>query len=125
MAGVAVHPTFWFRSSVILAAAVALILPPPARCLNCSVGSGDCSHCVADTASETKTQPTRPCCPRHQAVRTAASAGCVHVAARTCGCRLQPVDRTVVSTDQQLSLPDHFAVLTTAQPLLSASASEN
>jgi len=120
MVGHVVRPTLSIRCAIILAAAVALALPIPARCASCAAGASECAHCRA--ASKTATPSgTRPCCQRHTATHGAVAAeatNCVHVQSRTCGCNIQPVDRTYASADQRVSVSDHLAALPSVQPLL-------
>jgi len=110
------------RSAVIIAAAVALILPLPARCLSCSHGDADCTRCQA--AHSDSTQPTHRSCCEHRAdahrIATSPATCQNHVQSRTCGCKMQVPDRAYVAAERQTVPVDLVAILPAAQPLLAA-----
>jgi len=113
------------RSAVIIAAAVALILPLPARCLSCSLGNADCTH--SRSAHSTNSQPNHRSCCEHRSAASRAfaqSADCQsHVQSRACNCKLQVPDRTYVTPERQTAPADFVAILPAAQPMLAARAS--
>jgi len=114
------------RSTVIIAAGVALILPLPARCMSCSVGEINCAHCQSTHANPSPTAH-RSCCEQHAiASHQSASTGrcSSQLQSKTCGCKLQAPDRTYVAADRQIIAPDLVALLPPTQPLLSADASQ-
>lgn len=119
MLGTNLRPSHATRCAVILTAAVALILPLPARCASCSVGASDCSHC--QTAQSSATLPAhRSCCERHadpdRNATLSANCSC-HVQSKTCGCNLQAPDRAVIGADRQIIASDLIATLPNVQPL--------
>src|SRR4029079_17156031 len=113
MLGTLLHPSHTIRRAVILAAAVALILPLPARCVACSSGATDCTRCQAE---QSKIAPPthRSCCTqRTVAIHRATSVpNCSpHVQSKTCSCNMQAPDRTYVTVDRQTVAPDLNATL--------------
>jgi hypothetical protein len=126
MLGALLRPSHAIRRTVILAAAVALMMPLPAHCASCSPGATDCLHCQAAQASTTA-PVHRDCCERHAiASRQATSiANCSsHVQSKTCGCNLQVPDRTYIAADRQIIVSDLTATLPSVQPLLTIDAGQ-
>jgi hypothetical protein len=109
------------RSAVIIGAAVALMLPFPARCLSCSEGAVDCTRCQANSSAG---QPAHRSCCEHRAPahRTdAKSIRCqTHVQSDSCGCKLPVPDRTYVAAERHTIPGDFVAILPYSQPLLAA-----
>ena len=119
MLGALLRPFHAIRRAVILAAAVALILPLPAHCASCSPGASDCSRCQAARANAT-VPVHRACCERHAIPSPQATsiANCSsHVQSKTCGCNMQVPDRAYVAADRQIIAPDLIATLPSVQPL--------
>lgn len=110
------------RSAVIIAAAVALIVPLPARCLSCFPGEADCARCKAGQLIAS--HPARRSCCEHRANdsrTTTQNAGCqTQVQSHTCGCNLQLPDRTYVAAERQIAPADLVAILPSLEPLLAA-----
>jgi hypothetical protein len=138
-----VHPSPTIRSALIIAAAVALILPLPARCLSCSSGDADCTTavrgspdpappptaglqpCIRYRAPHSSISPParRSCCEhRNFANRTAAQAAACqsHIQSKTCGCKLQVPDRTYVAAERQTVPADLVAIFPALQPIFAA-----
>jgi hypothetical protein len=115
----ALRPLHAIRHTVVIAAAVALMMPLPAHCASCAAGATDCSQC--QEAHPSAAAPIhRSCCERHAiASRNATpAANCpTHVQSKTCGCNMQAPDRTYVAADQQLIAPELIATLPNVQPL--------
>jgi hypothetical protein len=126
MLGTLQRPSIAIRRAVILAAAVALIVPFPAQCASCSTGAPNSSRCQA--AQSIGIPPAhRSCCNRDAiASRQATSiADCSnHVQSKTCGCNLQTPDRTYVAADRQTIASDLIATLPSVQPLLTIDAGQ-
>jgi hypothetical protein len=119
MVGLVLRPSIPARFAVILTAAMAMLLPSPARCDGCGTGKSDCPHCVAAKLNSA-TSPVRPCCQR-QAVanHTTAIADTVCTKVRTvpCGCCVRPADRAWVPVELQVSAQDILLALPAGQPL--------
>jgi hypothetical protein len=119
MIGLVVRPSIPVRFAVILTAAMALLLPSPARCDGCGAGASECPHCVA-AKSNVATTPARPCCQPRTATNcdtSLASSRCVQVHTAPCDCSVRPADRAWVPAERQLSVQDILATLPVAQPL--------
>jgi hypothetical protein len=119
MFGAFLRPSPLIRHTVILAAAVALMMPLPARCASCSAGATDCSQCQDAHPSAAAPVP-RSCCERHAipSCNATPAANCpTHVQSKTCGCNLQVPDRTYVAADRQVIASDLVATLPNVQPL--------
>ena len=121
MVGALIRPTFPIRCAAFLTA-LALILPLPARCLGCVADSSNCSHC-ATQASAAKASPAKSCCARNSSAsqHLATNNSCDRVQARTCGCSIQPVDRTLVASEQHSTLPELLAALPSVELVISDS----
>ena len=121
MLGALIRPTFPIRCAAFLTA-VALILPLPARCLGCVAETSNCSHC-ATQASAAKASPVKSCCARNSSTsqHLATNDNCDRVQTRTCGCSIQPVDRTPATSDQHSTLPELLAALPSVELVLSGS----
>lgn len=120
------RPSGKIRRTVILAAAVALIVPLPARCASCSAGATDCSQCQ-DAHPSTAAPVHRSCCERYALAsrNTTPAANCpAHVRSKTCGCNLQTPDRTNVTADRQIVASDLVATLPHVQPFLTVDAGQ-
>jgi hypothetical protein len=143
MVRVALQPLAWFRSAVLLAVAVGLVLPAPARCASCAAGGGDCTMCLAKDAA--KISAVRSCCQRQEKAEADVAFGPVDrikslsspspcplptgegcgVRAHTCGCRLSPVDRTNAPAERQLTVftSHSLAAMPATLPLVDDAAS--
>ena len=104
------------RSAVVFAAALAMLLPLPARCAACPTNAGaNCARCAAANADDAKSRAPRPCS-RHRAKSgDEAAAGdlirSVSNHALHCGCHARPVHRTLPPSEQLVLVPDLFAAL--------------
>ena len=119
MLGTLLHPSHTIRRAVILAAAVALILPLPARCVACSFGATDCTRCQVER-SKIAPPAHRNCCTEHAAASHQATpiTNCSpHVQSQTCGCNMQAPERTYVTVDRQIVAPELAATLPGVQPV--------
>jgi hypothetical protein len=118
MVGLVVRPSIPVRFAVILTAAMAMLLPSPARCNGCGTGKNECPHCVAAKLNAVST-PARPCCQRQTATNcdvSLASSTCIGMHTAPCDCSVHPADRAWV-VERQISVPDILATLPIAQPL--------
>jgi hypothetical protein len=127
MVGFVVRPSFAVRTAVILTAAIAMLLPSPARCDGCATGKSDCPHCIAAQAN-TPTSPVRPCCQRHAATThtTAVAVNhCTQLRSVPCSCCARPADRAWVPSERQISTQEILFALPASQPLELDIAREN
>jgi hypothetical protein len=109
MLGAALRPSLSIRYSLIIAAAIAFILPPQGRCANCTLGTPDCSSCVADS----KAPSVRSCCahPAESHTSTNPELGCSQMQSRTCNCNVRPAERTAASLESKVTLHDSLTAI--------------
>jgi hypothetical protein len=94
------------RPLAVLAAAVPLLLPLPARSAACPATVGrDCPHCAAAGARHSISS-TSACCQHRAASRhESADDDSIHSVSNhlpRCGCTITPIHRTVPTTDRLL-----------------------
>jgi len=117
MIGLALNPSIPARFAVVLSAAMALLLPAPARCDGCGTGKTNCPHCVAAVATA-PIAPARPCCQNHTANhRGIANPACEQVRTAPCSCCIRPADRAWAPAETQISTQEILAALPAGQPL--------
>jgi hypothetical protein len=124
MLGGALHPPISTRRVLLFAIAVALVLPPPARCARCTGGAANCSHCAAATTEPAPAPAAHACCHDRitQPTATDSLAGCHQDEVGKCNCNLRPIDRTGLSVERQSIAPELVATLPSVPPILATIA---
>jgi hypothetical protein len=113
MASFALAPQLFARIVIIVATAMAMLLPLSARCAACSTSAGDCPRCIAANTQHQTSAVERACC-KHRTARSdkafdGDSAGAVSNHSPHCGCGVRPLHRTVPTKDQLLIAQDFAA----------------
>jgi hypothetical protein len=116
MATHGLRATRGFRAMPAIIAALALVLPVPARCASCSDQGGQCPHCVAADVEPQlpAASNTRSCCNRHSpstAKPADDQAAALSHGTHLCGCNLQPADRTQAPAKNASASPEWSAGL--------------
>jgi hypothetical protein len=113
------------RSVVVLATAVAFLLPLPARCASCSTGHDRSTPCAAQVAASLRSKIRRgedadshihpPTCCDRQAAGTASTdrvaTNSVHQSQHACGCGASSVPRTSPPIEKFTASPELSAGL--------------
>jgi hypothetical protein len=108
------------RHCMILAAAIALLLPPPARCASCATGNDRCPSCATHAAASGHVaefvrnsdshEPTHACCRRNvesdSTPSASTSTNSVQPSQHACGCGVHSAPRTVPPVAKALASPD-------------------
>lgn len=107
----------WARQAVVLAAAVALLLPFPGHCSACTGGKSECPHCRSLGGRSLPGEARLPaCCQRKQATterKLAEPTGsdCVQVQSRACNCHIKPLDRALATAQERATNSSELSVI--------------